>query len=219
MIGGWTKALVISVMAIPLVIGMIACGSKGSVVTFPDASLEAAVREALVKPQGDIFEADVRGLTKLVATGKGITNLAGLEYCTRLTELTLYYNQISDLSPISGLTSLTQLRLALNNISDISPLSGLTRLSELNLAGNQIVDLSPLSNLNSLTFLSLVSNQISDIGPLVDNSGLSEEDQVALDMNPLSATSTDTHIPHLRSMGVVIFWESAFCCGRDPFLW
>ncbi len=53
-------------------------------VTFPDANLEAAIREAIDKPEGLIFTSDLDELTSLKT--KGITDLTGLEYCSNLTE-------------------------------------------------------------------------------------------------------------------------------------
>ena len=43
----------------------------GAVVTFPDSALEAGIREALGKPEGDITTQDMGRLTTLVATGRG----------------------------------------------------------------------------------------------------------------------------------------------------
>ena len=141
-------------------------------VTFPDANLEAAIREAIDKPEGLIFTSDLNGLTSLKT--KGITDLTGLEYCSNLTELVLDYNQISDLSPLASLTKLTVLHLSCwtyrsgTQITDLSPLQNLTKLTRLHItgSGNQISDISPLSSLTNLTDLYLHSNQISDLSPL-----------------------------------------------------
>ena len=61
---------------------------------------------------------------------------------------------------------------------------------------------SPLSGLTNLRRLILTNNNISDIAPLVDNGGLGKGDLVWLEGNPLSAESTNTHIPALRERGV-----------------
>jgi len=137
-----------------------------TVVTFPDPNLEAAIREAIGKPTGDIYQVDLTLLTKLGASGRGIVNLSGLEHCIHLTELDLGWNAISDLSPISGLTQLERLHLGTNQIQTISPLSNLTNLTELCLEGNQISNVSPLSILTQLTSLRLGWNQIGDISPI-----------------------------------------------------
>ncbi|MCL0068011.1 stalk domain-containing protein, partial [Peptococcaceae bacterium] len=66
------------------------------VVTFLDANLEAAIRDALRKPTGDITKEDMAKLTKLKAWKRGITDLSGLEYAVNLTSLYLKHNQITD---------------------------------------------------------------------------------------------------------------------------
>jgi Leucine-rich repeat (LRR) protein len=135
-------------------------------VVFPDPGLEAAIREAIGIPQGDIYQTDLVGLTGLDPRSTYIADLTGLEYCTSLTALQLYNNQIGNVSPLSSLTSLTGLGLSGNQISDIAPLSSLTSLTWLGLGNNTISDIAPLSSLTSLTWLGLWNNQISDIGPL-----------------------------------------------------
>jgi hypothetical protein len=69
-------------------------------VTFADPNLEAAVREAIGKPTGEILVSDVAGLTRLGAPERGISNLDGIQHLTQLTSLDLYDNQISDISPL-----------------------------------------------------------------------------------------------------------------------
>ena len=136
--------ILISLLAFLLPVSIV---SADEVVTFPDPNLEAAIREAIGKPSGDIYQSDLVGLTSFTAESRSITNLAGLEHCTGLTYLYLWDNQISSIWSLSNLTGLTELYLAQNQISSISPLSGLTSLIHLNLGGNHISSLSPLSGL------------------------------------------------------------------------
>ncbi len=179
-------------------------------VSFPDQNLEAAIREAVGKPTGDIYEADVENLTSLCAAARGIVSLTGLEHATSLTRLYLDSNNISDISPLANLSSLTDLYLGWNELSDISQLGNLTSLTSLRLDSNQISDTSPLANLSgltdlylganrignisrlanltTLTLLRLDSNQISDISPLANLSSLTELDlgwNEIGDMSPL----------------------------------
>jgi internalin A len=154
-----------------------------SVVTFPDANLEAAIRVAISKPTGDIHASELAGLTSLTASGKGITNLAGLEYCRGLTHLALDFNQISNLSPLAGLISLTTLYLESNQISNLSPLAGLISLTTLSLRSNQISNLMPIAGLTNLDQLSLYNNQISNLTPLA---GLTNLRGLGLDDNQIS---------------------------------
>ncbi len=64
--------------------------------------------------------------------------------------------------------------------------------------------MSPLADLTSLARIALGANQISDISPLVDNEGLSEDDEVYLQENPLSQQSIDEHIRELEAGGVTV---------------
>ena len=195
-----TRIALVLLLGIMLLSGF-ACGGGngegGDVVNTPDPNLEAAIREAIEKPIGDIYESDLLGLAKLYASGRDITDLNGLEYCTNLIQLSLRNNQISDISPLSGLSSLTTLDIGDNQISDISPLSGLSSLTQLSLRDNQISDISPLSGLSSLTVLNLWINQISDISPL---SGLASLTQLSLwdnqisDISPLSGLASLTQL-------------------------
>ncbi len=63
------------------------------------------------------------GYIKKVNSGKGISDLSGLEYCRNLTIIDLEANQVVDLSQ---LTAISYLNLSDNNITDISALSNLT---------------------------------------------------------------------------------------------
>ncbi len=147
----------------------------------------------------------VSGLTNLTKLWVGDNNLSDISPVlglTNLTELVLRKNSISDISPVLGLTNLTELELGKNNISDISALSGLTNLTRLTLHYNSLSDVSALSGLTNLNLLGLWDNNISDLSPLVSNAGLGRRDTVDVDENPLSAESTNAHIPTLLGKGV-----------------
>lgn len=137
-------------------------------ITFEDANLEKAVREALNKPAGvPITSEDALALNTLEAKSKNIEKLGGLEYFTNLEKINLDWNKIQYLAPLSGLKKLKELSLAENNkISDLTPLKGLTNLFILTLAANNISDLSALSGLKKLDQLDLAHNAIVDISPL-----------------------------------------------------
>jgi len=209
----------------------------GEVVVFPDPNLDAAVREAINKPTGDILDTDLVGVgfTSLYAGFRDISDLTGLEHCTDLTTLQLYGGEIADLTPLAGLSSLTSLSLGSNQIADLGPLAGLTNLEGLSLGDNQIVDaaplagltslgsldlsfnqivnLAPLASLTSLTKLDLLDNQITDVAPLVANAGLAAGDLVQLGGNPLSEDALCVQIPQLQWGGVVLGYGGT--CGIE----
>jgi hypothetical protein len=196
---------IIAVCIVVLIVAVAISLSKGDpVVSFTDAGLETAIREALNKTAEPIYVSELAGLVSLSAGNKEIEDISVLQYCTNLTALSLYSNLISDISPLEGLTNLTELNLRSNEISDISPLGGLSSLTILDLGDNEIGDISPLDGLTDLFRLRLDNNQISDVSPLVQNQALDEGDGVRLQGNPLSDTSINDYIPELRARGAFI---------------
>jgi Leucine-rich repeat (LRR) protein len=73
-------------------------------VSFPDANLEAAVRDALRISEEGITVDDMATLSVLDADGRGISDLSGLEHAVNLRDLDLEDNEISDLGPLANLT-------------------------------------------------------------------------------------------------------------------
>ena len=136
---------------------------------FPDKRLDAAVRKYVFEKKNNeepLTEEDVRDISSIVAKGKKIQNLAGLEKCTSLALLDLANNEISDVAPIKELKKLQSVNLSKNKIKDLASLSGLTGIQYLHLAGNEISDLAPIGKLEKLTALYLSGNKIEDIKPL-----------------------------------------------------
>ncbi len=197
-----------------------------SAVAIPDPGLEAALREAIGKPAGDIYASDLKQIGDLSAANAGIADLAGIDHCINLGHLDLSSNRIEDLSPLSGLYNLTELNLGSNEIGDVSPISDLPMLSWfwldhnqiadvgpvpgaadiLDLSYNQISDLSGLSGSGADTVL-LAYNRISDIGPLVDDPTIGIGSFVDLRGNPLNGKSLDAYIPALQARGIAVDWD------------
>ena len=152
-------------------------------VYFPDAGLESAVRDAIGKPAGDIFDWDLIGLSVLDAGDRAIADLEGVEQCTDLSELNLGNNDICDIDALADLTELEQLWLDNNQINDITPLTGLTDMELLSLGGNLLTEIAALAGLTGLKELCLWYNQLSDVSAL---SGLVGLERLWLDHNLLS---------------------------------
>jgi internalin A len=191
--------------------------SSAVVVNFPDPGLEAAIRDAIEKPTGDIHDTDLFGLTHLMASGS-IANLEGIQYCTNLTVLCLREKQIVDISLLAVLTKLEWLFLECNQIVDISALSGLTNLTELYLWDNQIVDISALSGLTNLTKLNLGKNGIVDIATLSGLTNLTELylwDNQIVDISALSGLTNLTEL-NLGKNGIV---DIATLAGLTKLEW
>ena len=133
----------------------------------PDAALRAVVRETLELPAGVPLTKDhMRDLDILIAEGKGISDLTGLEFAINLREALLSDNSITDLRPLANLIHLEELVLPDNRISDISPLAGLPNLLHLIISANPITDLSPLAGLPKFRELKARGIWTTDFSPL-----------------------------------------------------
>ena len=176
--------------------------SPSDIVVFDDAALEASIREALGKPEGDVTRADAETLTELELSQLGpdknepyIHSLNALQYFTNLTYLGLGYAVQNaqdpqapiDLSVIANLKKLESLQMAGVVVDDLSPVANLDRLMSLTLYnGDQPLDLSPLSGLTNLVSLTLRNNRISDLTPL---SGLKNLGYLDLEGNQITDVS------------------------------
>jgi len=182
-------------MAAAIAATLLACGGSGTetssadaataepeaaeaadVVVFADPVLEARIREAMDKPDGDITVAEAEAVTELELDtdfspdepeeGTVIKDLSGIEYFINLETLSLQFHAVTDITPLAGLTNLHSLGLGGNPVADITPLSGLTELWSLTLFNCQAEDYSPLANLVNLGTLLLEYSTITDLTPI-----------------------------------------------------
>jgi len=112
-----------------------------SAITFTDPNFEATMRKAIEKPDGVLFDWDLKKLSYFAACGKGIADITGLEHCANLKGIILWNNRVSDISPLAALTRLEKLYIGKNRIADISPLvenGGLAAGDEVHLEGNPL---------------------------------------------------------------------------------
>ncbi len=185
------------------------------VVEFPDPNLETVIREIIEKPIGNIYQSDLQEIMGIMAQGRGIVDLTGLEYCTRLYSLDLGQsipeipgfevpstprNYVNDISPLANLTQLKTLYLAENEITDLSPLANLSTLVDLRFESNHISDISALSTLTNLKRLYLHDNEITDLTPL---SQLPHLSLILLDDNNISDISPLLNIGEGYSLEVL----------------
>ncbi|TNP12364.1 LPXTG cell wall anchor domain-containing protein [Bacillus tropicus] len=104
--------------------------------------------------------------TLSIYSGKGINEIAGLEYMTNLEKLTLRESNVTDISAISKLRGLKYVDLTSNSIESIHPIGQLENINMLFLRDNKISDLTPLSKIKKIKTLDLTGNNIKDIQPL-----------------------------------------------------
>lgn len=176
--------------------------------TFDDQEIEAAVREEIGRPHGDILLADVLGL-RVLPTGKSnVQTLGGLECLSGLERLRITSDEDTlDLKPLAWLSNLRQLRLDLTTgqVADLTPLAGLHNLEQLDLTAVQVEDLTPLAGLRKLQVLELMGTRVVDLKPLAGLANLERLDlrsTQVVDLEPLAGL-TNLRRLNLRSTRVV----------------
>ncbi len=171
----------LAVLGVAWAIASAPTGPKGSdEVAFDSLAMEAAVRQALNKPEGAVTYGELADVEHLAVVGMttfgpeesfdynigcyidgayqaqpadgDISDLSLLEYMPNLTQLYLCCQEIKDISVLADLP-LTTVALCENEIMDLSPLAGLTEVETLFLGGNPATDYSVLSGLTRLKHL------------------------------------------------------------------
>lgn len=157
------------------------------IIEFYDEGLEIIVRNIINKPEGDIFENELDGITEIFAMGDYITpeknystvsyppdprtykvngsikSLKDIKYFKNLKHLTLVYQNIKDFTPISELKDLESLNISDNKISDLAFLKGMKKLKSLNVSNNKLTGISQVASLSNLRELDISYNKINDI--------------------------------------------------------
>ena len=157
---------------------------------FTDANFQQCVDIAVSGDDNAIDAVLAAALTgELNCNSSSISNIAGAQHLTGITDLWFTNNSISDLTPISTLSNLTDLHIADNNISDLSLLSGLTNLTNLALDSNNFADseLTIFNSLTSLVSLSLYGNNIASLNGGVNWSGLTSLTTLNLNSNNIES--------------------------------
>ncbi len=205
------RKLIYLFLVVSMVLGLAACGApaggkaSGQVV-FTDPLLEAMVRDAIGKSEGDITLEEAGAVTELVlnidwqqqpAEGSQIKNISGLDKFTKLENLELHFHAISNISPLAGLTKLHSLSLGGNPVADITPLSELTNLDWLTLFNCQAEDYTPLANLTNLGWLLMDHSTISNASIL---SGLTELWRLSLTNTQVSDVSPLAGLTNLKEL-------------------
>lgn len=164
-------------------------------VVFADSVLERVIREHIHKSTGNILSTDVDTVTIIEALYKGISSIAGLEYCLSLRSVIMPGNELTDISPLAGLTQIWGLELTGNHISNLTPLAGLVGLHQMHIGENPITDISPLASVTSLQQLWIYATQVTDFSPLY---GLEHLDDVHFATMNLTDIGFISHLTHLK---------------------
>lgn len=153
--------------------------------TFADAALEAAVRDTINKPSGDITQTDIQGTTNLYLANADIHDLSGLECWNHLQILDLNDTPVGEmpgtfpnaLDALGDLNQLRELYLNCTGISSLDVLADHPTLTRLGLARYQscqssTVDLSAVGSMTSLRWLDVSGLEVSSLEPVTSLSAL-----------------------------------------------
>jgi formylglycine-generating enzyme required for sulfatase activity len=150
-----------------LVLTVIVAGCMASAdaqeVAIPDAGLNAAIRDALQKPNGPLTDQDLLNLTILDASRRGVLSIQGLEFARNLVSLNLEINQITDFSLPPALTNLAVLNVSLNSLTNSLLPGGLSKLASVTFEGNLLAGFSVAAGLTGLTNLVLQNNSLTSL--------------------------------------------------------
>jgi len=98
--------------------------------------IEAAIRKAAKKPEGELTKADYEKVTYLIVNDRQLTSVKGLENLTQLKTLYLSRNKLTDVKGLEKLTQLKELYLNNNQLTSAKGLEKLTQLEGLVLGDN-----------------------------------------------------------------------------------
>lgn len=175
-------------------------------VIFSDPGVEEAVRSAIGKPEGTIYQHQLSTIVEMDLSGRNIETLEGIEGLRNLRVLNLSNNRVQNLSHITSLVKLQRLDLSGNQLADISPLGQLPDLEELLLRQNKIEDITALGKLSGLKVLDLSRNRVSEIEPLGKMFRLEElnlrENRIS-DISPLAELTNLTYLNLHSNSGIV----------------
>ena len=79
-----------------------------------------------------------------------MSNIKGIEGCTKLEFFECYSCGLKDISPLAACTELKHLNVCYNNLSDITPLFGLTKLERLWISRNPNIPASQIAQFKEL---------------------------------------------------------------------
>lgn len=179
-------------------------------VSIPDSTLLSEINTALNR--GDLTAAvtsdDLKNITTLNLTQKGITDLTGLELAVNLEELNVSGNHIKSLKPISNLSNLKKLDISSTGLTSLEYIKNLVSLTKLSMNGNSISDISILSKFTNLAELEFARCKVSDISPLKSLSSLS-----TVSMNDQSIT-----LPAKDLLGVNFYTKNTVKGLKGEFL-
>src|SRR5215510_5813817 len=116
--------------------------SRAQDVVIADLGLDAAIRDALQKPNGPLTTQDLLSLTNLNASSRNVSNIAGLEAARNLVSLELQLNHLTNFFLSSQFTNLSVLNLSFNSLTQCAFPDGSTNLAVVDLKSNSLTHIT-----------------------------------------------------------------------------
>ena len=138
--------------------------------------IEAAIREELYKPTGELTKADLEKVIVLDFDNNQLTDVPqGLEELPQLISLYFSRNKLTDVKRLENFEQLEWLALDENQLTEIpNGLENLTQLKVLDLKNNQLTSVEGLEKLTQLKILDLRNNKLTNVKGLERLTQLSE---------------------------------------------
>lgn len=133
--------------------------------SFEDKNFEQAVRDKLNKPSGPVMLQDLRGITSLDCSNRGITSFKGIEFAFKLRELNAEGNNVYELFSLRENHNLTKLNLHNSGVHSLNGIHELKNLKTLILTNNSFWRIDDLKDLRNLETLYLKGSPVEDYSP------------------------------------------------------
>lgn len=205
------------VFVITSLFGTFAFAAADDEVNIPDPKLKAALLSSGFNTTNDnkMTEAEMKAVTYLPLSDMGITDLTGIEKCTKLYKIDISGNKIQSLEPLGKLkyASLVEIDAVGCGITDLTPIKDLgTReyksgtnivCPNFNFADNEITDISPLAVVSNekypkiITKLNLSGNKVADLSPLATITTLEKLEVADTDVTDISVVKSLTNLSYL----------------------
>ena len=151
----------------------------------PDPGFEAAIRDAIGKPTGELTKADLAQVEELYLYGGwggpeyNVRSLEGIKNCTSLKWLVVYGDLITDTADFSGMTSLQMLGIFFGQVTRLN-VSGCTALTQLDCLGSTTEAIT-MNNHPALEYFDCSENNITSL----NLSGCPQLVQLTCDQNDI----------------------------------
>lgn len=185
----------------PLTINGYTIGGVVELVTFQDAEIEKAMREAIGADANDAIYTNALWNVKSFTVPAGATTYADLAYLPYLETLKITDAVKGELVHIKSLSNLTELTVENGSLNDeeLTTIGQLIGLKRLTLANCGISTIASLSHMNQLEYLDLSNNTIRNLSVITD---MQELEELYLNNNVVTDLTNLAGLTKLRILDV-----------------